>query len=74
VPRGVGDDELPPRCREVAVGDIDRDALLPLGPEAVGEQGEVDLLVAALLAHPLDRRQLILEDCLAVVEEPTDQR
>ena len=27
----VGDDEAPPRGREVAVGDVDRDALLALG-------------------------------------------
>jgi hypothetical protein len=29
---GVGDDELPLRCGEVAVGDVDGDALLPLSP------------------------------------------
>ena len=28
----VGEDELAPRGREVAVGDVDRDALLALGP------------------------------------------
>jgi hypothetical protein len=46
VPRGVGDDELPLRRREVPVGDVDRDALLPLGAQAVGEQREVDVVVA----------------------------
>ena len=34
----VGDDELALRRGEVAVGDVDRDALLALGPKAVGEQ------------------------------------
>jgi hypothetical protein len=43
VPGRVGDDELAPRRREVAVGDVDRDALLALGLEAVGQQREVDL-------------------------------
>ncbi len=43
VARGVGDDELPPGRREVAVGDVDGDALLPLGLEAVHEQGQVEL-------------------------------
>ncbi len=38
----VGDDELAMRGGEVAVGDIDGDALLPLGAQAVGELGEVD--------------------------------
>ena len=37
----VGDDELAPRRGEVAVGDVDRDALLALGAQAVGEQREV---------------------------------
>ena len=35
---GVGDDELALRGREVPVGDVDRDALLALGPQAVGQQ------------------------------------
>ncbi len=46
VPGGVGDDEPAFRRREVAVGDVDRDALLALGPEPVGEKGEVHVLVA----------------------------
>ena len=33
--------------REVAVGDVDRDALLALGLEAVGEEREVDLALGA---------------------------
>ena len=39
---GVGDDELAALGGEVAVGDVDGDALLALGAEAVGELGEVD--------------------------------
>jgi hypothetical protein len=39
----VGDDELPPLGLEVAVGDVDRDPLLPLGLEAVEQQCEVKL-------------------------------
>ena len=41
---GVRDDELALRRREVAVGDVDRDALLALGAEAVGQEREVDLV------------------------------
>jgi len=33
----VGDDEPPPRRGEVAVGDVDRDPLLALGPQPVGQ-------------------------------------
>ena len=40
-PGRVGDDELAPRRVEVAVGHVDRDALLALGAQAVGEQREV---------------------------------
>ena len=47
-PGRVGDDEAPPRRREVAVGDVDRDALLALGAQAVGQQREVD---GALAVH-----------------------
>ena len=43
----VGDDELARRRREVAVGDVDRDALLALGAQAVGEQREVHAFLAA---------------------------
>ena len=35
--------------REVAVRDVDRDALFPFGPQAVGEQREVHALFAAQL-------------------------
>ena len=59
--------------REVAVGDVDRDALLALGAEPVGEQGEVDVVVAAPLADGLDVLELVLEDRLRVVQQPTDQ-
>jgi hypothetical protein len=61
---GVGDDELAPRRREVAVGDVDGDALLALGPQAVGEQRQVGLLLAAVPAGPLDRLELVGEDRL----------
>ena len=71
---GVGDDELAQRRGEVAVGDVDGDALLALGPQAVGQQGEVGVLVAALAADALDRLELVLEDGLGVVEEPADER
>ena len=62
------------RRREVAVGDVDRDALLALGAQAVGQQRQVDLAVAAPLAGPLDRRELVLEDALRVVQQPADER
>ena len=71
---GVGDDELAPGRREVAVGDVDGDALFPLGAQAVGQQGQVGVVLAPVPAGPLDRLQLIGEDRLGVVEQPPDQR
>jgi hypothetical protein len=67
---GVGQDERPPRRGEVAVGDVDGDALLALGAQAVGQQREVDVVA---LARPGDRLVLVLEDRLAVVQQPADE-
>ena len=74
VARAVGDDEAPPRGREVAVGDVDRDALLALGAQAVGQQREVDLAVATLARDLGDMLELVLEDLLGVKQQAADQR
>ncbi len=72
----VGDDELALFRRKEAVGDIDGDALLALGGEAVDEQCKVDVLAlrAHSLAVALQSRELILEDHLRVIQQPADQR
>src|ERR1700682_141038 len=75
MPWTVGDDEPPPRGGEVAVGDVDRDPLLALGPQAVGEQREVERsLPTAALAGLCDVLELVLEDLLRVVQQPPDER
>jgi hypothetical protein len=71
---GVRDDELAPWRGEVPVGDVDRDALLALGAQAVGQQREVRVVVATVAADLLDRRQLVREQRLGVVQQPADQR
>ncbi len=73
VPRGVGDDELATRRGEVAVGNVDRDALLALGPKPVGHECQVHVLVAATLTGASHGLELVLEDRLGVVEEPPDE-
>ena len=73
VPGGVGDDELAAGGGEVAVGHVDGDALLALGPQPVGEQGEVGVVLAPRPAGPLHRRELVLEDRLGVVQQPPDE-
>ncbi len=70
----VGDDELALRGREVAVGDVDGDALLALGAQAVGQEREVHLFLAAQPRRVLERVERVFEDLLRVVEQPPDER
>ncbi len=70
----VGDDELAARGGEVAVRDVDRDALLALGAQAVGEEGKVGVVEPAVAARTLDRLELVLEDLLGLEQEPPDER
>ena len=75
VARRVGEDEAPPRGREVAVRDVDRDALLALGAQPVGQQRQVQVTVAvARVRHLRDVLELVGQDRLRVVEQPPDQR
>jgi len=74
VARRVGDDELPTRGGEVAVRDVDRDALLALGAQAVGEKRQVGVVEAAVAARAFDRLELVLEDLLRLEQEPPDER
>jgi hypothetical protein len=75
VPRRVGDDELALVARKIAVSDVDRDALLALGAEAVDQQREVDRLAlgAVPLAVALQRGELVVEDLPRLVKQPPDQ-
>ena len=68
VPRRVGDDELALRRGEVAVGHIDGDALLALGAQTVGDEGEVDAVVAAASRRDGSGFELIVEQRLGVVQ------
>ncbi len=75
VARRIGDDEFALFGREEAIGDVDGDALLALGGQAVDQKGEVDVaaLGADAAAVRLQRRHLILEDHLGIIEQPADQ-
>ena len=74
MPRRVRDDELAARGGEVAVSHVDGDALLSFGAQAVGEQGQIGAIRAALNRGLLDGFELVLKNGLAVVQEATDQR
>ena len=72
----VGDDETALVCAEVAVGHVDGDALFALGVEAIEQQRVVDLLTlrSMPLAVARERGKLVVEQVLAFVQQPADQR
>ena len=74
VARRVGELEAAGRRHERAVGDVDRDALLALRAEPVGEQREVHVAVATALARLLDVLELVGHHLLRVVQQPAEER
>lgn len=70
---GIGDDELTTRGGEVAVGDIDGDALFAFGAQAVGEVGQVDLAATGDVGGTFERLQLIFQDRLGIIEQAADE-
>ena len=74
VPGAVGDDELAVGGRGVAVGHIDRDALLALGAQAVGHEGQVDLAQPPSLRRGLNGGELVVEELTGIEEKASDQR
>ncbi|MCB5293120.1 hypothetical protein BJQ90_02565 [Arthrobacter sp. SO3] len=81
VPGAVREDEAAAVRGEVAVGDVDGDALFPLGAQAVGQQREVNRLGAGGTGAPEapvrrgagDGVELVGEDRLGVVQEAAHQ-
>ncbi len=74
VARRVGHNERPSRGREVAIGDIDGDALLALGLEPVHEKRQVDAArCAKTLTILLNSPELIVRDKIAIVKETADE-
>ncbi len=77
VPWRIGDDELPPRRREIAIGDVDGDLLLALGLESVDEEREIERAArprAGALLVLLGGFELVLVDQRRIVQQPADQR
>ena len=72
--RRVGDHQSTARRGHEPVGDIDRDALLALRCEAIGEQGEIEAAGGARNSRvPLECRELILVDLMRLVEQSPEQ-
>ncbi|KPB96097.1 Uncharacterized protein AC506_1647 [Pseudomonas syringae pv. maculicola str. M6] len=74
--RRIGNDELALGRGEIAISDINRDALLPLGLQAVHEQRQIDVIArgAGLFRVTGDGFQVIFVDHLGVVQQTPDQR
>ena len=53
---------------------VDRNPLLPFGPEAIGEQREVDGAGGAILRRALNGVQLVFVHRARVVEQAANQR
>jgi len=81
VPGAVGQDEAAAVRGEVAVGDVDGDALLALGTQAVGQEGQVDRLYTGCAGPPKSAVrggagngvELVGQDRLGVVQEAAHQ-
>ncbi len=75
VPRRIGDDKGALRRREEAIGDVDRDALLPLVFEPIEQQREIEIVAGR--AEPSrfapQCAELVVEDRAAFVEQAADQ-
>src|SRR5262245_26004271 len=70
----IRDDELPAHGVEVAVGNVDGDALFPLGLQPIGEQGKVDSFTSTPFVITLGRGDLILKGATSVDKETADKR
>src|SRR5207253_207863 len=69
----IRDDEFPLGSGEVAIRDIDRDALLAFGLQAVGQQREVDAFAAAPFVFALRPFDLVDEGALGFDKKPADE-
>jgi hypothetical protein len=74
VPGRVGNDELALGRGEVPVRHVDSDSLFALGAQAVRQQSQIGVILAAVAAGFLDRGKLIFKDRLRVEEQPSDER
>src|SRR5258708_36518847 len=65
--RRVGENELAFRRGEIAVGHVDRDALLSFRLQPIGEEREVDRPGAAMARGLTDRMHLVLVHAARIV-------
>ena len=73
MPGRVRKNEAALRSGEIPVGDINGDALLPLGPQTIGKERKVHFLVSITTRGFGHGVELVFEDRFRVVEQTTDQ-
>ena len=76
VARRVRNDERALRGGEIAIGDVNRDALLALGFEPVDKQREIDVILdrSEFLRVALESGELVVENQFLLIEQPPDER
>ena len=80
MPGRVCDDELTLGRAEIAVGNIDRDALFTFGFQTIGQVGQqrrmkaVDLFAAGQIRTGFDFLQLIFIDHFGIVQQAANER
>ena len=74
MPGAVRQNEFATGSGKIAIGDVDRDALLALCTEAVGQQGEIGERIPTAFTCLLHGLQLVLENGFGVVQQSADER
>ena len=76
VPRAVGDDEIAVWAGEIAIGNVDRNALLTFRRQAVHQQGEIGGAAPSPDAAGirLEGGELVVGHLPEIVEQTTNQR
>jgi len=71
---GISDNKGAARGGEIAIGDVDGDALFTFGLEAVGEEGEINIVVEiAFTGGAFDGGDMIFVDVLRIMQEAADE-
>ncbi len=69
MPGGISDDKATPGSGEVPVGHINRNALLSLGLEPVGEESEVQFFPASRTRILAKRGQMVFVKVFGIVQQ-----